>query len=58
MSCSTCPHARPLHFAVYCALDEQLRNLPDSIGHIITRPIIQLSPPTWCPAPALTNEQE
>jgi hypothetical protein len=49
MNCSLCPHAKPLAFAVYCKLDSELRDLPASMGHVLTPPIIQKVAPSWCP---------
>jgi hypothetical protein len=49
MSCKNCPYAKPLHFAVYCKRDEDLRDLPASIGYTAGLPIIQPFAPTWCP---------
>lgn len=49
MSCATCPYAKPLAFAVYCKIDSDVRDLPGSIGHILTPPLIQIVAPEWCP---------
>ena len=48
-SCTTCPAAKPLAFAVYCKAHPELRDLPESIGHIVGLPLIQRTPPRWCP---------
>jgi hypothetical protein len=48
-SCASCSFARPLHFAVYCALDEHVRNLPASFGYFLKEPKVQQVPPAWCP---------
>ena len=48
-SCASCPFAKPLHVAVYCALDAEVRNLPASVGHLVEPPRVQLVPPEWCP---------
>lgn len=50
LSCTTCPAAKPLGFAVYCKQHPELRNLPDSLGYIVGQPLIQQRPPAWCPA--------
>jgi len=52
-SCATCPHARALHFTVYCALDEHVRKLPESVGHLFAPPYVQHVPPRWCPLTAI-----
>lgn len=52
MSCATCRHAKPLAFAVYCTRDPELRDLPASIGRIIGAPLLQATPPPWCPGPS------
>lgn len=49
MNCKTCPHAKPLCFAVYCKRDWDLRDLPASIGYAAGAPIIQSKAPDWCP---------
>jgi hypothetical protein len=49
MTCDQCPNAKPLAFAVYCKVDPDVRDLPASIGYIVNTPIIQSTPPDWCP---------
>jgi hypothetical protein len=49
MSCKSCAYPKTLCLAVYCKKDPELRNLPTSSGDIAGEPLIQATPPQWCP---------